>query len=231
MGRVPADATAFPDRSSPFWLNIYGFWNDATRTTTTCIHPRLPPRDAAILQRRAVREFLQRRRESSPWIRRAGCVRSGKACPAHGAQTPLRSAQPVALEPQHHPAPRRRLKLIWFQGGRDWTCIASPASCASRHAQTRLGRVIPERSSHRELMGLALAEARAALATGDVPIGALILGPDGNVLATGRNEREAHGDPTAHAEVIAIRAAADALRASGKRRWLASRGLHAGGHP
>ena len=40
-------------------------------------------------------------------------------------------------------------------------------------------------------------------------------GPDGNVLATGRNEREAHGDPTAHAEVIAIRAAADALRASG----------------
>ena len=69
--------------------------------------------------------------------------------------------------------------------------------------------------THLHLMDLALDEARAALATGDVPIGALILGPDGNVLATGRNEREAHGDPTAHAEVLAIHAAADALRAAG----------------
>lgn len=69
--------------------------------------------------------------------------------------------------------------------------------------------------THLHLMDLALDEARTALTTGDVPIGALILGPDGTVLATGRNEREAHGDPTAHAEVIAIRAAAIALRASG----------------
>lgn len=64
-------------------------------------------------------------------------------------------------------------------------------------------------------MGLALAEARAALATGDVPIGAVVIGPDGTVVATGRNEREASGDPTAHAEVVAIRAAAAALRHSG----------------
>lgn len=69
---------------------------------------------------------------------------------------------------------------------------------------------------HLPLMDLALAEARTALHTGDVPIGAVILGPDGTVLSTGRNEREAYGDPTAHAEVIAIRAAADALRAKGK---------------
>lgn len=64
-------------------------------------------------------------------------------------------------------------------------------------------------------MGLALDEARAARGTGDVPIGAVIIGPDGSVIATGRNEREASGDPTAHAEVVAIRAAAAALRDSG----------------
>ncbi len=57
-------------------------------------------------------------------------------------------------------------------------------------------------------MGLALEEARRALLTADVPIGAVVLGPDGGVLSLGRNEREAHGDPTAHAEVVAIREAA-----------------------
>jgi tRNA(adenine34) deaminase len=61
-------------------------------------------------------------------------------------------------------------------------------------------------------MGLALAEARGALATGDVPIGAVVIGPDGAVLGSGRNEREALGDPTAHAEMVAIRAAAARLR-------------------
>ncbi|WP_432496690.1 nucleoside deaminase [Kineococcus gypseus] len=59
-------------------------------------------------------------------------------------------------------------------------------------------------------MGLALEEARACLATGDVPVGAVVLGPDGAVLGTGRNEREAAQDPTAHAEVLALRAAARA---------------------
>jgi tRNA(adenine34) deaminase len=60
-------------------------------------------------------------------------------------------------------------------------------------------------------MGLALAEARRALDTGDVPIGAVVLGPDGAVLGVGRNEREALGDPTAHAEMVAIREAARRL--------------------
>jgi tRNA(adenine34) deaminase len=60
-------------------------------------------------------------------------------------------------------------------------------------------------------MRLALAEAAAALATGDVPVGAVVAGPDGAVLGTGRNAREATGDPTAHAEVLALRAAAAAL--------------------
>lgn len=60
-------------------------------------------------------------------------------------------------------------------------------------------------------MGIALAEAQRALLTADVPIGAVVLGPDGEILGLGRNEREAHGDPTAHAEVVAIREAAAKL--------------------
>jgi tRNA(adenine34) deaminase len=58
-----------------------------------------------------------------------------------------------------------------------------------------------------EWMGLALAEARAALTTGDVPVGAVVIGPDGAVLGRGRNAREARQDPTAHAEVEALRQA------------------------
>jgi tRNA(adenine34) deaminase len=57
-------------------------------------------------------------------------------------------------------------------------------------------------------MRLALEEARAALATRDVPVGAVVLGPAGEVVGQGRNAREATGDPTAHAEVLALRAAA-----------------------
>ncbi|HYN97788.1 MAG TPA: nucleoside deaminase [Pilimelia sp.] len=45
----------------------------------------------------------------------------------------------------------------------------------------------------------------------DVPVGAVVYGPDGAELATGRNERERSGDPTAHAEVLALRRAADAV--------------------
>ncbi|WP_419996353.1 tRNA adenosine(34) deaminase TadA [Streptomyces boninensis] len=60
-------------------------------------------------------------------------------------------------------------------------------------------------------MRRALAEAEAATATGDVPVGAVVLGPDGTVLGSGRNEREATGDPTAHAEVLAVREAAKHL--------------------
>jgi tRNA(adenine34) deaminase len=54
----------------------------------------------------------------------------------------------------------------------------------------------------------ALAEARSAPDTGDVPIGAVVLDPDGEVIGRGHNEREAVGDPTAHAEVVALREAA-----------------------
>jgi tRNA(adenine34) deaminase len=61
-----------------------------------------------------------------------------------------------------------------------------------------------------EAMGLALDEAAAALAHGDVPVGAVVLVGD-EVVGRGHNERETTGDPTAHAEVMALRAASAAL--------------------
>jgi tRNA(adenine34) deaminase len=60
-------------------------------------------------------------------------------------------------------------------------------------------------------MRSALDEARAALTSHDVPVGALVLGPDGTVLGRGHNVRERDDDPTGHAELVAIRAAAAAV--------------------
>ena len=62
-------------------------------------------------------------------------------------------------------------------------------------------------------MGLALDAAARATGHGDVPIGAVVLSPSGEVLAQAVNERELTGDPTAHAEVLAIRRAAEVLNA------------------
>jgi tRNA(adenine34) deaminase len=59
-------------------------------------------------------------------------------------------------------------------------------------------------------MALALSEAEAAAAAGDVPVGAVVLAGDGTVLARAHNERERQGDPTAHAEILALRRAAAA---------------------
>ncbi|MDF8266333.1 nucleoside deaminase [Luteipulveratus flavus] len=59
-------------------------------------------------------------------------------------------------------------------------------------------------------MGSALALARSAVADGDVPVGAVVVDADGAVLGEGRNRRTAEGDPLAHAEVLALRAAAQA---------------------
>lgn len=66
----------------------------------------------------------------------------------------------------------------------------------------------PQRAGDEALIRLALAEAAAAPATGDVPIGAVVVSPEGAVLGRGCNAREATGDPTAHAEVVALREAA-----------------------
>lgn len=60
-------------------------------------------------------------------------------------------------------------------------------------------------------MAAALAEASLASDHGDVPIGAVVLDPSGTELARAHNERELTGDPTAHAEVLALRRAADRL--------------------
>ncbi|NHN45888.1 nucleoside deaminase [Chryseoglobus frigidaquae] len=57
-------------------------------------------------------------------------------------------------------------------------------------------------------MAAALVEARAALASDDVPVGAIVLDEAGAIIGRGRNEREKGADPTAHAEVVALRQAA-----------------------
>ena len=61
-----------------------------------------------------------------------------------------------------------------------------------------------------DAMRLALAEARAAAAAGEVPVGAVVV-KDGRVIATGRNAPVGTHDPSAHAEIVALRAAAAAL--------------------
>ncbi len=63
-------------------------------------------------------------------------------------------------------------------------------------------------------MAAALAQAKAAAERGEVPVGAVVIGPDGAVLAAAGNEVEAACDPSAHAELLAMRAAA---RATGGR--------------
>ncbi|MFI7454582.1 tRNA adenosine(34) deaminase TadA [Nonomuraea sp. NPDC049714] len=62
--------------------------------------------------------------------------------------------------------------------------------------------------NHADAMRLALDEAAAAGARGEVPVGAVVLDPLGEVLAAAGNDRESAADPTAHAEVLALRQAA-----------------------
>ena len=75
-------------------------------------------------------------------------------------------------------------------------------------AKLRIDRASEARSTDEEAMvRAALAAARSASAA-DIPVGAVVFGPDGRVLASAANAREALGDPTAHAEILALRAAA-----------------------
>jgi tRNA(adenine34) deaminase len=71
-------------------------------------------------------------------------------------------------------------------------------------------RIVTVDEHVREAMGAALDEAAAALATGDVPVGAVVIDRAGRVIGRGRNRKEAEHDPTAHAELIALREAAAA---------------------
>jgi tRNA(adenine34) deaminase len=60
---------------------------------------------------------------------------------------------------------------------------------------------------HDAAMGAALEVARTSAGSGEIPVGAVVLAPDGELLASAHNEREARHDPTAHAEVVALRRA------------------------
>ena len=64
-----------------------------------------------------------------------------------------------------------------------------------------------------ELMGLALEQARGAAAAGEVPVGAIVVTPEGNLAGCGQNRVLRDLDPTAHAEIVALR---DAARAPGR---------------
>ncbi len=68
--------------------------------------------------------------------------------------------------------------------------------------------------NNEELMRLAIDVAHSATDAGDVPVGALVINSDGIVVGKGFNEREANNDPTAHAEIVAIRSAAARLQKS-----------------
>ena len=61
-------------------------------------------------------------------------------------------------------------------------------------------------------MGTALDLARSAAEHGDVPVGAVVVDPTGRVVGRGRNVRELESDPTGHAEIVALRAAAGTIR-------------------
>jgi len=61
------------------------------------------------------------------------------------------------------------------------------------------------------MMQVALANARGALTSGDVPVGAAVFNASGDLISSGHNERELHNDPTAHAEIVALQRASQKL--------------------
>lgn len=97
-----------------------------------------------------------------------------------------------------------------------WDCNTLPVQkTRSRHNGDVLAPelFVPEPPDPADVaaMRLALAEAALAEAHGDVPVGAVVVAQDGTVLGAGHNEREHAQDPTAHAEVLALRRAAAAV--------------------
>lgn len=67
---------------------------------------------------------------------------------------------------------------------------------------------------HRQWMQQAIALATAAGTAGEVPVGAVVIGPEGDCIAAAGNQRERHHDPTAHAEILVLQQAAKHLQ-----RW------------
>ena len=92
---------------------------------------------------------------------------------------------------------------------RSRTGASAPGPIVDRVDQHPAPLIEPEPTDH-DLMGLALAEAEAAAEAGEAPIGAVVA-VNGRVVARRHNEREGTGDPTAHAEVLALRDAATAV--------------------
>jgi tRNA(adenine34) deaminase len=70
---------------------------------------------------------------------------------------------------------------------------------------------MPDSSTDLDFMRLALGEARAAEAAGEVPVGAIVVSPSGEVIARGNNQVLRTSDPTAHAEIVALRGSGLAL--------------------
>ena len=58
-------------------------------------------------------------------------------------------------------------------------------------------------------MRVAIEAARKSIASGDVPVGALVINQNGEIISIGHNERELHNDPTAHAEIVALKRASE----------------------
>ncbi|GAB3886865.1 nucleoside deaminase [Terrabacter terrigena] len=81
-----------------------------------------------------------------------------------------------------------------------------------KRSETPGKRPVPSPESYADWMGLALELAAAAVGSQDVPVGALVVDADGRVAGRGRNVREQLGDPTGHAEVVALREAAESVR-------------------
>jgi tRNA(adenine34) deaminase len=69
----------------------------------------------------------------------------------------------------------------------------------------------PDNSAYDGWLGLALEQAALTAGSGDVPVGAVVLDAAGVVIGVGRNRREADGDPTAHAEILALQAASRSI--------------------
>ncbi|HRQ10305.1 MAG TPA: tRNA lysidine(34) synthetase TilS [Trueperaceae bacterium] len=87
---------------------------------------------------------------------------------------------------------------------------ASPSAAARSSGLARRQGEASPLGTDEHFMGLALAEARLALSSGEVPVGAVVV-VDGKVVAAAHNQSESESDPTAHAEVLALRAAAKAV--------------------
>ncbi len=90
-----------------------------------------------------------------------------------------------------------------------WLPVADSSASRGSARRSRSVNLVSE-ALYSEAMAEALAQARACLDHGDVPVGAVVLGPDGAVVSRGRNRRELDNDPTAHAEIVALREAATA---------------------